>query len=222
MMNYFLLLHIFQTTRVNARWGQPWLNQPQSFSKTSLRLAVFVCYVLVESSWLLFMVSFIPMNVNKFRIPNTKHFIKGGNCETFKGVNVVVYWWWMQGNGAWKQSGGDASILLLNFYVLPALSSQLSVFSKLCIMNTLLHFLLLLCQSCHCLRSVSFCGRILGLIKVLITVGWVWWRHQKSPLFSLASGSPNLKPTTAHKHWRNTAKISDRSNTIKFYLIQVR
>jgi len=29
---------------------------------------------------LLFMVSFIPMNVNKFRIPNTKHFIKGGKC----------------------------------------------------------------------------------------------------------------------------------------------
>ena len=44
-----------------------------------------------ESSWLLFVVSFIPMNVNKFRIPNTKHFIKGGKCETFKEVNVVVY-----------------------------------------------------------------------------------------------------------------------------------
>jgi len=37
------------------------------------------------------MVSFIPMKVNKFRIPNTKHFIKGAKCETFKGVNVVVY-----------------------------------------------------------------------------------------------------------------------------------
>jgi len=64
-------------------------------------------------------------------------------------------------------------------------------------MNTLLHFLLLLCQSCHCLRSVSFGGRILGLIKVLITVGWVWWRHQRGPLFGLASGPPNLKLTTA-------------------------
>ena len=38
------------------------------------------------------MVSFIPMNVNKFRIPNTKHFVTGGKCETFKGVNVVVQW----------------------------------------------------------------------------------------------------------------------------------
>ena len=94
------------------------------------------------------------------------------------------------------KSGGDANILLLNFYVLPALSSQLSVVSKLCIMNALLHFLLLLCQSCHCLRSVSFGGRILGLIKVLITVGWVWWRHQRGLLFSFASGPPNLKPTT--------------------------
>jgi len=62
-------------------------------------------------------------------------------------------------------------------------------------MNTLLHFLLL-CQSCRSLRSVSFGGRILDLIKVLITVGWEWWRHQRGPLFSLASGTPNLKPTT--------------------------
>jgi len=32
-------------------------------------------------------------------------------------------------------------------------------------MNTLLHFLLLLRQSCHSLRDVSFSGCILGLIK---------------------------------------------------------
>jgi len=32
-MNYFLLLQIFQTTSGNARWGQPWLIQPQSFPK---------------------------------------------------------------------------------------------------------------------------------------------------------------------------------------------
>jgi len=35
------------------------------------------------------------MNVNKFRIPATKHFVKRGKCEIFKGVNLVVYWWWM-------------------------------------------------------------------------------------------------------------------------------
>ena len=33
MMIYFLHLHIFQTTSVNARWGQPLLIQPQSFPK---------------------------------------------------------------------------------------------------------------------------------------------------------------------------------------------
>jgi len=44
----------------------------------------------------------------------------------------------MRRNGGWKEgSGGDANMLLPYFYVLPALSSQLSVFSKLCIMNTL-------------------------------------------------------------------------------------
>jgi len=47
-----------------------------------------------------------------------------------------------------KIKWGDANLLLPNFDVLPALSSQLSVFSKLCIMNTPSHFsfLLLLCR----------------------------------------------------------------------------
>ena len=109
--------------------------------------------------------------------------------------------------GKWcvKTSGDDAILPLPNFYVLPTLSSQLSVFSSFCIMNTLLHFLLLLCQSCHCLRSVPFGGRILGLIKLLITVGWAWWRHQRGSIFSLASSPPNLKPTTGCNsgsfHW---------------------
>ena len=76
----------------------------------------------------------------------------------------------MQRNGARKQSGGDGNMLLHNFYVLPALSSQLSVFSKLCIMNTLLHFLLLF-QLCRSLRNISLGGRILGKSKVIITVG---------------------------------------------------
>jgi len=59
---------------------------------------------------------------------------------------------------------------LLNFYVLPAMSSQLSVFSKLCIMNTLLQFLLLLFQLCHRLRNISLGGRTLGKSKGIITV----------------------------------------------------
>jgi len=63
------------------------------------------------------------------------------------------------------RSGDDANFQLTNFYVLTALFSHLSVFSKLRIMNTLLHFLLL-CQSGRSLRNVYFCGRILGLIQV--------------------------------------------------------
>jgi len=50
---------------------------------------------LVFSSFLVvvygFMDSHKDMNVNKFRIPTTKRFFKGGKCETFKGVNFVVY-----------------------------------------------------------------------------------------------------------------------------------
>jgi len=67
---------------------------------------------------------------------------------------------------------GYANLLSPNFYVLRVLSSQLSVFLMLCIMNTLLHFLLLLCQLCRSLRNVSLGGRILGLIK-LSYHGWL-------------------------------------------------
>jgi len=42
------------------------------------------------------------MTVNKFRLPTTKHFLKGGKCETFNWVNFAVYWLWMQRNGARK------------------------------------------------------------------------------------------------------------------------
>jgi len=75
-------------------------------SKASLRLDDFVYYVLVVKivifkTNLLFLILLVvvygfiyshkDMNVNKFRIPNTKHFIKGGKCGTLKRVSVVVY-----------------------------------------------------------------------------------------------------------------------------------
>jgi len=77
-------------------------------------------------------------------------------------------------------------------------------------MNTLLHFLLLLCQSCCSLRNVSFGCHIVGLIKCLSRLaeydvliaesayrGWLsMMTSSEGPLFSLASGPPNLKPTT--------------------------
>ena len=83
------------------------MNYPASkLCKTSLGLNAFVCYVLVikrmkfETNlvFYFFLVVFYgftdshkDMNVNKFKIPTTKCFFKGGKCEAFKGVNFVVY-----------------------------------------------------------------------------------------------------------------------------------
>jgi len=67
--------------------------------KISLRLDVFVCHVLVVKKMkrktnsvfgiLVVVYGFVDshkdMNVNKFRIPNTKHFIKGGSVKPSKG-----------------------------------------------------------------------------------------------------------------------------------------
>jgi len=46
-----------------------------------------------------------------------------------------------------REVGDDESLLLLNAYMLQTLSSQLLLLLKLCIMYTLLHFLV--CQSCR-------------------------------------------------------------------------
>jgi len=64
--------------------------------------------------------------------------------------------------------GSDANFLSRNFCVLLALSSQLSVFLKLRIMNTTVHFLL--SQSCRNLRNVSL-GDLHIPFLGLITVG---------------------------------------------------
>jgi len=42
------------------------------------------------------------MKMNKFWIPTTKHFFKGGKRESFKGINFAVYGWWMERNGTQK------------------------------------------------------------------------------------------------------------------------
>jgi len=63
-------------------------------------------------------------------------------------------------------------------------------------MNAPFHFLLLQCQSCRSLRNVSYGGRVLGLIKSAYH-GWLsMMTSSKGPFFSLASGPPNLNPTT--------------------------
>jgi len=125
-----------------------------------------------------------------------------GKRETFKGVNFVVYWWWMQRKGARKwRSGDDANLLLPYFYKLPALFSQLSVFSKLCIMNTFLQCLLLLCQSSRSLRNVSLGGHILGLIKSAYH-GWLsMMTSSQAPIFKSCLEPPNPKPTTVYSNW---------------------
>jgi len=53
--------------------------------KTNLMFQIFLFVVYG------FMDSHKDMNVNKFRITTTQHVFKGGKCETFKGVNFVVY-----------------------------------------------------------------------------------------------------------------------------------
>ena len=92
----------------------------------------------------------------------------------------------------WRRS----QLLLPYYYVLPALSFQLSVFSKLCIMNILLYFLLL-CQSCRSLSNVSFGDRVLGLIKCTYH-GWLsMMTSSEGPLFVLPWAPPTLNPPSA-------------------------
>ena len=168
------------------------LTHPASkLSKTSLRLDVFVCYVLVVKriifktnllSWIFLVVVYGFMYSHECeQIQDNKYqaFYQRGKVWNFhrsKRCSVL-----MVNSGKWGvkiKNGGDANLLLPNFYMFRALSSHFSVLSNFCIMNTILHFLLL-CQSCRSLKNVglSFGGHILGLIKVVITVGWVRWRH---------------------------------------------
>jgi len=90
------------------------------------------------------------MNANKFRIPTTEHFIKGAKSETLKGVNFVVYDGECKEMGRENKLGAMPTCYCLT-YVLPALSSQFSVFSKLCIMNTFCIFSL--CYVSHAVFS---------------------------------------------------------------------
>jgi len=48
------------------------------------------------------------MNVNKFRIPTTKHFFKGGRCENFQKGKLCSLLMVNAEEGARNWSGGDA------------------------------------------------------------------------------------------------------------------
>jgi len=55
--------------------------------KFEINLAFYIFWVDVYG----FMDSHKDMNINKFRIPTTTHFIKWVKCETFKVLNFVIY-----------------------------------------------------------------------------------------------------------------------------------
>ena len=72
-----------------------------------------------KSSWLFLMHSWFPTNTWMWtnsgnQLPSTS--FKGGRCETSKGVNYVVYWWWMQRRGCeTKEVGGKPTCYCLTF-----------------------------------------------------------------------------------------------------------
>ena len=117
-------------------------------------------------------------------------------CETFKGVNFVVYWWWMQRKtwGAKIKKWGRCQFAIAQLLCVASLVfPPFSVF-KFVYHEHPLHFLLLLCQSCRSLRNVSFGGDILGLIKSAYH-GWLsMMTSSEGPLCSLASSNPTLNP----------------------------
>jgi len=164
------------------------LTHPASkLSKTRPRLDVFVRHVLVVKRitfktnlvfWILLVVVYdFIYSHEREQIQDTKYqaYYQRGKVWNFqRGKRCTLL---MVNAGKWGvkiKKWRRCNLLLPNFYVLPSLSSHFSVLSKFCIMNTLLHFLLL-CQSCRSLRNIglSFGGRILGLIKALITSGWI-------------------------------------------------
>ena len=101
VMIYFLLLHIFQTTSVNARWEQPWSIQPPSFPKQAsvwmplyamfLQLKVWDLNQILCFNFLVVVYGFtIPIKtwLNQFRIPTTKHFFNGESVKVSKGETL--------------------------------------------------------------------------------------------------------------------------------------
>ena len=121
-VDWMLLYAMFLQMLFYAMFLQMLLFAMFFLQKTKFKTnSVFWIFLVVVFS---FMDSHKDMNVNKFRIPTTKHFFKWGKCETLKGVNCVVYWWWVQRKGAWKQSGGDVNLLLPTFiHVFPTFSA---------------------------------------------------------------------------------------------------
>jgi len=79
----------------------------------------FKTNLVFKSSWLFFILSWIPTKTWMWtnsgnQLPSI--FFKGGRCETSKGVNFIVYWWWMQRNGCeTKEVGAKPTCYCLTF-----------------------------------------------------------------------------------------------------------
>jgi len=95
-----------------------------------------------------------------------------------------------------KEVGAMPTCYCLNFMCCQPCLPNFQCFQSF-VAYTLLHFLLF--QLCRNLRNISLGGCILGKSNVLITVGWVWWRHQRAPFLVLPQAPPNPKPTTGYK-----------------------
>ena len=78
------------------------------------------------------------------------------------------------------------------YCLLLAMSSELSVLSKLCIMNTLLHFLLLF-LFCRSLKNISLGDCISGKSNVIMMRP-----SEGPPLYKSCLGPPNPKSTADH------------------------
>jgi len=125
-----------------------------------------------------------------------------------------------------REVGNNANLSSLTIYVLLALSSQLSVILKLCIMNTLLHFLL--SQSCRSLRNVSLGGPHIYDQKFLF--GWLSLvTSSVHPLLNFALGPLTLSPPLlytmyflyAYFAFFKIQRLKTSSQLCKFYLGEI-
>ena len=95
--------------------------------------------------------------------------------------------------------------------MLLALFSQLSVFSKVFVMNILFHFLLPLCLSCRGLRNASLASRILSFYqKCLSRLAEYDDVIRGRPFLVLPRAPPNPKPVVPNR-WVATQSGSRRS-----------
>jgi len=117
--------------------------------------------------------------MNKFRRPSILEKV----CYKLSSYSLNANKW-----GANLEKWGSMPICYRLTFVLLALSSQLSVFLKLCVMNVLLLFLL--CQLCRSIRNASFPFQ--GLIKRSYH-GWLsMMTSSDDPPFQPCVGPPSL------------------------------